>query len=128
MSARIGGIYYTQAGNYISKDNKRNTRVRCKIYSKLTKKTPERRQWCRSGVFIVNFEHLSYLFLLFLLLTLSSLMPAGKKAKVTYSHYHSHFKSRSDYKCLEDIYCINVTVFEKSFTLSGNKLNSKLIV
>ena len=24
--------------------------------SKLTMKTPERRQWCRSGVFIVNFE------------------------------------------------------------------------
>ena len=25
--------------------------------SKLTKKTPERRQWRHSGVFIVNFEH-----------------------------------------------------------------------
>ena len=33
-------------------------------------KTPERRQWRRSGIFIVKFEHISYLFLLFLLLTL----------------------------------------------------------
>ena len=27
----------------------------------LTIKTPERRQWRRSGVFIVNFEHISHL-------------------------------------------------------------------
>ena len=33
---------------------------------KLTLKTPKR----RSGVFIVNFEHISHLFLVFLLLTL----------------------------------------------------------
>ena len=32
----------------------------------------------RSDVFIVNFEHISHLFLVFLLLTLSSYMPAGK--------------------------------------------------
>ena len=38
--------------------------------SKLTVKTPKRRQ-CRSGVFIVNFEHISYLFLAFQLLTLN---------------------------------------------------------
>ena len=31
----------------------------------------------RSGVFIVNFEHISHLVLVFLLLTLSKLMPAG---------------------------------------------------
>ena len=34
-------------------------------------KTPERRQWCRLGVFIVNFEHISHLFIVFLLLTLN---------------------------------------------------------
>ena len=39
--------------------------------SKLTIKTPERRYWRRSGVFIVNFEHISHLVLVFLLLTLS---------------------------------------------------------
>ena len=49
----------------------RNTRTRCEICSKLTLKTPERRQWCRSGVFIVTFEHILHLVLVFLLLTLS---------------------------------------------------------
>ena len=39
--------------------------------SKLTINTPERRQWRRSGVFMVNFEHISHLVLVFLLLTLS---------------------------------------------------------
>ena len=39
----------------------RNIRPRCKICSKLTIKTPERRQLLRSGVFIVNFEHISHL-------------------------------------------------------------------
>ena len=32
------------ADNYIFKVNKRNTRTRCEIYSKLEIKTPERRQ------------------------------------------------------------------------------------
>ena len=41
------------------------------ICSKLTIKTSERRQWRRSYVFIVNFEHISHLALVFLLLTLS---------------------------------------------------------
>ena len=49
----------------------RNTRKRCEICSKLTIKTLEQRQRCRSGVFIVNFEHISHLFLVFLLLTLN---------------------------------------------------------
>ena len=44
------------AGNYMFKLNNRNTRTRCEICSKLTIKTPESRQWRRSGVFIVNFE------------------------------------------------------------------------
>ena len=47
------------------------------IRSKLTIKIPKRRQWCRSGIFIVNFEHISHLALVFLLLTLSRLMPSG---------------------------------------------------
>ena len=34
-------------------------------------KTPELRQWCRSGVFIVNFEHISHFVLVLLLLALS---------------------------------------------------------
>ena len=64
------------AGNYTFKVNNRNTRTWCEIYSKLTIETPERRRF-RSGVFIVNFEHISHLALVFLLLTLSWQMPAG---------------------------------------------------
>ena len=60
------------AGNYTFKVSNRNTRTRCKICSKLTIKTSERRLWRRSGIFIVNFEHISYLVLVFLLLTLST--------------------------------------------------------
>ena len=44
------------------KVNKRNTRTRCEICSKLTIKTPEGHHWGRSGVFIVNFEHISHRF------------------------------------------------------------------
>ena len=60
----------TQAGIYLLKVNNRNTRAGCEICSKLTIKTPERCQWCRSGVFIVNFAHTLHLVLLFLQLTL----------------------------------------------------------
>ena len=41
---------------------------------KLTIKTPERRQRRRSRVFLVNFEHISLLFLVFLLLSLNQQM------------------------------------------------------
>ena len=61
------------------KGNNRNTRLKCEICSKLTIKTPERRQWRSSGVFIVNFEHISHLVLVFLLLTLSSVNPGKVK-------------------------------------------------
>ena len=52
---------------YLFKVNNRNTTKRCEICWKLTMKTPEWHQWRRSGVFIVNFEHISHLFLVFLL-------------------------------------------------------------
>ena len=51
--------------------NNRNIRERCEIYSKLTIKTPGRRQWRCFSVFIVNFEYILHLVLV---LTL----PAGK--------------------------------------------------
>ena len=53
------------------KINNTNTRTRYEICSKLTIKIPERRQWGRSGIFIVNFEHISHLVLVFPLLTLN---------------------------------------------------------
>ena len=70
MSQRQINVKYP-AGIYLLKVNNRNTRTRCEICSKLTIKTPERRQWRRSGVFIVNFEHISHLVLVFLMLTLN---------------------------------------------------------
>ena len=63
----ILGFCSYPAGNYMFKVNKRNTRTRCEISSKLAINAPRR----RSGVFIVNFEHISHLALVFLLLTLS---------------------------------------------------------
>ena len=63
--------FHCPAGIYLLKVNNRNTRTRCGICSKLTINTPERRHWRRSGVFIVNFEHIPHLVLVFLLLTLN---------------------------------------------------------
>ena len=71
MTLGILGIIYhenLQALNttniYLFKVNNKSFRKKCEICSSLTIKTPERR---RSGVFIVNLEHIS----LFLLLTLN---------------------------------------------------------
>ena len=47
------------------KSTKKNSRKWCEICAKVTTKTPERRQWHCSGVLIVNFEHISNLFLVF---------------------------------------------------------------
>ena len=44
----------------------------CKICSKLTTKTPERCHWRRSCNFIVNFEHISHIVLVFPLLTFNA--------------------------------------------------------
>ena len=42
------------------KFNNRSIRLKCEICLKLTIKTRERRHWHRSGVLIVNFEHISH--------------------------------------------------------------------
>ena len=52
---------------YLFKVINTNTRKSCELCSKLSIKTPE----CRSGVFVVNFEHSSQLFQVLLLLTLN---------------------------------------------------------
>ena len=62
-------------GIYLLKVNNRNTRTRCEICSKLTIKTPARRNLRRSVVSIVNFEHMPYLALVLLLLTLNMCYP-----------------------------------------------------
>ena len=73
-SAELNAVFMVLflADIYLLKVNNRNTRTRCGICSNLTIKTPERySSWCRTGAFIVNFEHISYLVLVFLLLTLN---------------------------------------------------------
>ena len=45
------------ANIYLFKVNNKNTRKRCQICSKLTIKTPERRDWRQFDVFI-NLEHI----------------------------------------------------------------------
>ena len=61
---------------YLFKGNNENTRT-CEIISKLTINEPERRHWCRSGVFTFNFELISDIVLLFPLLTLNKDIPEG---------------------------------------------------
>ena len=48
----------------------------CGICSKLTIKTPKQLQWCRCGFFIVNFEQISHIVLVFPLLTKNKQMSA----------------------------------------------------
>ena len=52
-------------------------RQRCEINLMLTIETPERHYWRRFGVFIIIFEDISHLFLVFLLLTLNMQLPVG---------------------------------------------------
>ena len=59
------------AGIYLLKVDNKTSRAKCEICSKLIIMTPERQQWRSSGVFIVNFEHISHLVLAVLLLTLN---------------------------------------------------------
>ena len=63
--------------NYMSTVNNRKTRTKCEICSKLTIKTTERHHCLRPVVFIVNFEHISHIVLVFLLFNLSRYMSAG---------------------------------------------------
>ena len=74
------GKYLLNPANiYLFKVNN-GTVKKSEKYLKLTINAPETRHWCRSGVFIVNFEYNSDLFLVFLLLTLSMYLFAGKEA------------------------------------------------
>ena len=75
------------ANIYLFKVNNRSTRKRCEICSKSTIKTSERRHWRHSGVFIVNFEHISPHFLLFLLLTLNKYLLAGSILETKYCNW-----------------------------------------
>ena len=54
------------------KVNNRNTKKRCKICPNLTITTPEQHHRRLSGVFVVNLEHNTHLFIAYLLLTLNT--------------------------------------------------------
>ena len=56
---------------YLIEVNNGNTRTVCKICSKLTIKTPEWSQWRRVGVFVVNFQQILHIVLVFALLILN---------------------------------------------------------
>ena len=85
--------------SYLLKINSKSTRTIYEICSKLTINTPERSQWRRSSIFIVNFEHISHLALLVLWLTLSRQKPAGLNQfkafqKCSISHYSPHHNTQ----------------------------------
>ena len=76
---------------HLFKVNNRNTRKRCGIC-----------QWRRSGAFIVNFEHIFHLFLVFLLLNLNSYMFAGKASEDIAQNMKfsvNYFSSKCDQIC-----------------------------
>ena len=70
-------IAFNPVNIYLLIVNDRNTK-RCEICSKLIVNTPERRHWRWAGVFIVDFEHISHLALMFLLSTLNMQWATGK--------------------------------------------------
>ena len=71
LTLRYIGDICVPAGVYLFKVSNRNTTTRCEICLKLTIKIPERRHWRRPAIFIVNFEYISHLVVVFLLLTLN---------------------------------------------------------
>ena len=63
--------YSIPAVSYLSQVSNRKSRTMCEICSELTVKTSKRCQLYRFGVFIVNFEQISHIVLVFALLILN---------------------------------------------------------
>ena len=76
-------VFFTKnlAGTYLLKVNKRNTRARCELCSKLTIKAPERCHWRLSGVVIFNCERISHTVLVLLSLILNMYLQVGLPVK-----------------------------------------------
>ena len=83
---------FTPVGIYLFKVNNRNTRTRCEICSELRH---------QNDVFIVNFEHISHLVLLFLLLTASKQMPTGTCIS---KGFYSDFTYLSRFLSIRNVY------------------------
>ena len=106
------------ASIHLFKVNNRNTRRMCEICSKLKIKTPERRP-----AFILNFQQISHILLVFPLITLNKWLTAGRKPfqrRIT--------KATSQQRCwryYQILYCklwdnltnvlANVHIFKKAF-------------
>ena len=66
---------------------------RCEACSKLTIKTVDQVQWRCFGIFIINFEHISHLFAVFLLLTVNMYIFSG----IIFTSYQSFEKTHYHY-------------------------------
>ena len=83
---------YIQVNIYSFIASNRSARKRCEICSNLIIKAPEQRHWHCSVVFNVGFEHISFLFLKFLLFTLNKKILAevlNKTCKKSFKQYRS---------------------------------------
>ena len=78
------------ANIYLFKVNKRNTRKRYEICSKLTIKTPERPHWRRSGVFSFNVFNVSWKIVNFELLLMLDVYLEDKGTQDNTLHYISY--------------------------------------
>ena len=67
------------------KANVRNTKKVLENCSKSTMKAPEGRQWGRSSIFIINFEQIPHIVLVFPLSILTKQMPAERSFEVRFS-------------------------------------------
>ena len=79
--------------------------TRCKICLKLTIKAPGHCQWCYSGIFIVNFEHVLHLVLMFLVLNLKrSMLARSWKWRISRKTFFCRFsENRQNNSFLEDL-------------------------
>ena len=91
---------YLLGNKYMFKVVIRNTK-KCEIYSNLTIKTPKRRQWRRSGVFIVNLQNIS---LAFILLTMNMYLFTGLDIRVGFKITLSSFDYPRSLKTNKRIY------------------------
>ena len=78
------------------------------MWNKLTIKTPERRQWCRFRVFIVEFEHISHIALRFSVLKFYPLPTFYQVFMDNYTCERKLLKLCPNYphrfKCFKEIY------------------------
>ena len=98
-------LHHLPADIYLLKVNNRSTRTRCEICSKLTKKIQERRH--RSGVFFVNFEHISHH------LTLNMWLPAGLQFLASTLKYADFCNSME--------ICLSIPILGKGSRISRTK-------